>query len=141
MLAIFIAIAQSFIDSGFRQALIRKQNCTQEDYSTVFYFSLIVSVFFYILLFAFAKSISDFFHESILKDLIRLLGLGLVINSLTIIQSTLLTKHIDFKLQAKISVIASSISGVISIYMAYSGWGVWSLAALALIKYSINSIF
>ena len=56
------------------------------------------------------------------------------------IQSTLLTKLIDFKLQAKISVIASTVSGIISIYMAYTGWGIWSLVALTLVKYSINSL-
>ena len=140
MLTIFIAISQSFIDSGFRQALIRKQNCTQTDYSTVFYFNIVVGVFFYFILFLCSKSIGVFFNEPILKDLIRVFGLSLIINSFTIIQSTLLTKRIDFKLQAKISLIASFISGIISIYMAYTGWGVWSLVALALIKYTINSL-
>lgn len=140
MLTIFIALSQSFIDSGFRQALIRKQNCTQADYSTVFYFNVVVGVLFYFLLFGFAGSISLFFHEPILRDLTKVLGLSLIINSFTIIQSVLLTKRIDFKLQAKISVIASFISGIISIYMAFNGWGVWSLAALTLIKYTINSL-
>jgi O-antigen/teichoic acid export membrane protein len=140
MLTIFIAISQSFIDSGFHHALIRKQDCTQADYSTVFYFNIVVGVFFYILLFACANSIGIFFHEPILKQLIRVLGLALIINSFTIIQSTLLTKRIDFKLQAKISVIASFVSGIISIYMAYTGWGVWSLVALTLLKYAINSL-
>lgn len=140
MLTIFIALSQSFIDSGFRQAMIRKQNCTQADYSTVFYFNIIVSIIFYVLLFVSADSIGSFFNEPILRDLIRVLGLGLIINSFTIIQSTLLTKRIDFKLQAKISVISSLISGLISIYMAYTGWGVWSLVALTLVRYSINSI-
>ena len=123
MLTIFIAISQSFIDSGFRQSLIRKQNCTQADYSTVFYFSIVVAVFFYILLFVFAEAIGNFFYEPVLKKLIRILGLGLIINSFTVIQSTLLIKRIDFKLQAKIYVIASFFSGIISIYMAYTGWG------------------
>lgn len=140
MLTIFIAISQSFIDSGFSQALIRKQNCTQTDYSTVFYFNIVVGVSVYIILFINAKSIGFFFHEPILKELIRVLGLGLIINSISIIQSTLLAKRIDFKLQAKISVIASSFSGIISIYLAYSGWGVWSLVSLMLIKYSLNSL-
>jgi O-antigen/teichoic acid export membrane protein len=140
MLTIFIAISQSFIDSGFRQALIRKQDCTQTDYSTIFYFNIAVGVAFYILLFTFANSISNFFNEPVLKELITVLGLALIINSFTMIQSTLLTKRIDFKLQAKISIIASSISGIISIYMAYTGWGVWSLVALTLVKYAINSI-
>ena len=139
MLTIFIAISQSFIDSGFRQALIRKQNCTQEDYSTVFYFSIVVSIIFYVLLCVCAKTIGNFFHEPILKDLIRVLGLGLIISSFAIIQSTLLTKLIDFKLQAKISVISSFLSGIVGIYMAFGGWGVWSLVALSLVRYSISS--
>jgi O-antigen/teichoic acid export membrane protein len=140
MLTIFIAISQTFIDSGFRQSLIRKQNCTQADYSTVFYFSIIVAVFFYILLFVCAEAIASFFHEHVLKELIRVLGLGLIINSFTIIQSTIFTKLIDFKLQAKISVISSVVSGIISIYTAYTGWGVWSLVTLTLIKYTISSL-
>ncbi|MEI6696956.1 MAG: lipopolysaccharide biosynthesis protein [Bacteroidota bacterium] len=140
MLAIFIAIAQSFIDSGFRQALIRKQNCTQTDYSTVFYFNIVVAILFYFLLFGLARPISNFYNEPILRNLIRVLGLSLIISSFTIIQSTLLTKTINFKLQAKISVISSIISGIISIYMAYKGWGVWSLVTLTIIKYTINSL-
>ena len=83
MLTIFIAISQSFINSGFSTALIRKQDCTQTDYSTVFYFNIVVGIFFYILLFVFANTISTFFHEPVLKDLIRVLGLVLIINSFT----------------------------------------------------------
>jgi len=139
MLTIFIAISQSFIDSGFRQALIRKQDCSQTDYSTVFYYNIIIAVLFYFLLFVLARPISNFYHEPILRDLIRVLGLSLIINSFTIIQSTLLMKMIDFKRQAKISVIASFFSGIVSIYMAYNGWGVWSLVALTLVKFTLNS--
>jgi len=139
MLTIFIAISQLLIDSGFSQALIRKKNCTQQDYSTVFYFNIVFGFFLYVLLFVSSGSISTFFHEPILKPLIRVLGLALIINSFTIIQTTLLVKHINFKLQAKISVISFFISGIISIYMAYTGWGVWSLVALTLIRNATNS--
>jgi len=66
--------------------------------------------------------------------------LVLIINSFTIIQSTILTKRIDFKLQAKISIIASLLSGIVAINMAYTGWGVWSLVALTLLKYAISSL-
>jgi len=140
MFSIFIAISQSFIDSGFSQALIRKQNCTQKDYSTVFYFNIVVGCAFYFILFTCAESIGKFFNEPILKGIIRVIGLGLVINSFTIVQSALLAKRINFKLQAKISVISSIISGIISIYMAYTGCGVWSLVASALIRYTITSL-
>jgi len=81
-----------------------------------------------------------FFHEPVLEALVRVLGLVLIINSFTIVQSTILTKRIDFKLQAKISIIASLLSGIVAINMAYTGWGVWSLVALTLLKYAISSL-
>lgn len=140
MLSIFIAISQSFLDNGFRQALLRKQDCTDTDYSTVFYFNIVVSLFFYILLYTGAQLISNFYHEPLLKALIRVLGLVLIINALAIIQSTVLTKNINFRLQAKISIISSSVSGIVAIYMAYTGKGVWSLVALSVLRTAINSL-
>jgi O-antigen/teichoic acid export membrane protein len=140
MLAIFIAISQSFIDSGFRQALIRKQNCTQVDYSTVFIFNIVVAVVFYLILFFSARQISIFLNQTILFKLVRVLGLVLIISSFGIIHSTILTKNLNFKLQAKISLIASVIAGVISIFLATIGFGVWSLVTLTLSKNLIISI-
>jgi O-antigen/teichoic acid export membrane protein len=59
---------------------------------------------------------------------------------LSLIQSSKLTKQIDFKLQTKISVIASIFSGIIAITMAYTGFGVWSLIAKSLTQQGFNSI-
>src|SRR5690606_16430858 len=78
MTTIFIAISQSFIDSGFTQALIRKQNCTQTDYSTVFFFNLAAGFFFYLILFFSAAPISNFFNEQQLTLIIQVLGLDLI---------------------------------------------------------------
>jgi teichuronic acid exporter len=141
MLTIFIAISQSFIDSGFSTALIRKKDCTQNDYSTVFYFNMAVSLFCYLLLFLFSGAISEFFNEPQLKPLVQVLGIGLVLNSFGIIQRTILTKTLDFKLQTKVSLIASLGSGIIAISMALNGFGVWSLVALTLSRYALTSVF
>ncbi|MCA9961773.1 MAG: lipopolysaccharide biosynthesis protein, partial [Anaerolineales bacterium] len=132
MTTIFIAVAQSFIDSGFKQALIRKQNCTQADFSTVFYFNLLVSFSSYILLFLFSDFISQFFDEPQLTSIIRVLGLILIVNGLALVQIARLTKEINFKLQTNISVISSLVSGTIGISMALAGYGVWSLVATTL---------
>ncbi len=140
MLTIFIALSQSFIDSGFTSALIRKQNCTQKDYSTVFYFNFVVSIIFYLILFFSANTISVFFKEPQLEILLQILGLGLIINSIGIIQRTILTKDIDFKMQTRVSVIASLLSGTIAIYMAYNGYGVWSLVILTLSRFGFASL-
>jgi len=139
MITIFIAISSSFINSGFSAALIRKNDCTDKDYSTVFYFNLTVGVIFYWILFFSSSAISRFFNEPQLFPIIRILAVVLIIDSFTIIQRTILTKRINFKLQTKISVIASSISGVIAILMAFRGFGVWSLVAKQICHQAINS--
>ncbi|WP_199898572.1 lipopolysaccharide biosynthesis protein [Prolixibacter bellariivorans] len=141
MLTIFIAISQSLIDSGFTQALIRKKNCTDADYSTVFYFNLAVSFLTYAILLTFSGAIGSFFKEPLLKPLIQVLGIGLILNSFGIIQRAILTKTINFKLQTKISLIASSGSGIIAVTMALNGFGVWSLIALTLSRFGLTSIF
>lgn len=127
MLTIFIGISTVFIYSGFNQALIRKTDCSDNDYMTVFVFNLIVSVLFYIILFFSSGLISDFYGENILTSLTKVLGLVIVINSLTIVQRTVLTKTIDFKKLTKISVFSSIGSGVVGILTAIYGYGVWSL--------------
>ena len=139
MITIFIAISQSFIDSGFSQALIRKTNCRDEDYSTVFFFNLGVGILFYWILFFSAGTISDFFNEPKLVLLVKVLGINLIINAFGLIERTILTKRINFKLQTKISIIASVSSGIIGIVLAYLGWGVWSLVAKTLAQNLISS--
>ncbi len=141
MLTIFIAISQSFVDSGFSNALIRKKNCTQEDYSTVFYFNLLVGLVFYLLLFVSAGSISNFFNEPQLSPLLKVLGIGVVLNAIGIIQRTILTKEINFKLQTRVSLVASISSGTIAVTMALLNYGVWSLVALTLSRFSLNTLF
>jgi teichuronic acid exporter len=128
----FIAISQSIIDSGFTQALIRKKNIKQSDYSTVFYFNLIIGFVIYASLYFSAEAISHFFNEPQLKDLLQVLGLEVIIVSFTIIHTAKLTREINFKLQTKITIIASVLSGAIGIGMAYMGYGVWSLVGKTL---------
>lgn len=141
MLAIFIAISQSFIDSGFSSALTRKKNCTQNDYSTIFYFNLGVGVFLYLLLIIFNKVISSFFNEPQLGPLVIVLGFTLVLNAIAIIQRTILVKEINFKQQARVTFVASVISGFIGLFMALQGYGVWSLVGMTVSKSALISFF
>lgn len=139
-ITVVIALSQVFVNSGFTQAIVRKQNCTQEDYSTAFFFNFAVGVLLFLLLLFTAEPISLFFKNIELKPLIQVLGFGLIISSLTLIQQAKLTKRIDFKRQTKISITASTLSGITAIYLAFSGFGVWSLVAKQLINSSISSI-
>ncbi len=127
MLLVFISIAQVFVDGGFSAALIRKRDASQLDYSTIFWFNLLVSFGCYILLFFAAPLIAGFFEEPELILLVRVVGLNIMINSLGIIQKTILIKELNFKTQAKINLTSILLSGLIGVYCAYVGYGVWAL--------------
>lgn len=129
MLTVFIAISQTLVDSGFSSALIRKTDRSEKDFATVFYFNIFVSVVCYLLLFFSAPFIADFYKEPILISLVRVLGLTIIINSLAIIQRTKLTVLMDFKTQAKASLISVVISATIALLCAKYDFGVWSLVA------------
>ena len=141
MLAIFIAIANSCIDSGFSSALVRKQNPTEADYNTVFYFNIVVSVFLYISLFVASPAISIFLKEPILINIMRIIGLILIINALSIIPRTVFVRNINFKTQTKVSLISSIGSGFVGISMALAGMGVWSLVGQQLSRQLLNTSF
>lgn len=140
MLAIFISLSQCFIDSGFSNALIQKQNRTQVDYSTVFYFNVFVGICVYLLLLLLSSCISDFYNQPILKELIKWVGLNLIINSFATVQRTILIIKLNFKRQAIISFVSAIISGCIAIYMAITGFGVWTLVIQGLLNSSITVV-
>ena len=141
MIAIFIAVSDSIIDSGFSNALIRKVDIERIDYNTVFYFNLIVSISLYILLFFVSPAISAFFREPVLVDVMRVIGFVLIVNALAIIPRTIFIRNINFKTQTKVSLIASISSGVVGIGMALSGMGVWSLVGQQLSRQLLNTVF
>lgn len=140
MVAIFLAVSQSLIDSGFSQALIRKQNRTEADNSTVFYFNIIISSLLYIILYISAPFVADFYNQPELTKVMRIICLGVIINSLAVVQRALLTIKIDFKTQAKSSLIAAIFSGCIGIFIAYNGLGVWALVIQQLLNLTTNTL-
>ncbi len=140
MLSIFISVSQSLVDSGFSQALIRKQDRSEVDNSTVFFFNIGVGLILYLLLFVSAPLIARFYDEPILCPMMRLISLSVVINSLVVVQRALLTVRIDFKTQAKASFTAAIISGGVGIYMAYAGFGVWSIVWFQISNLAVNMV-
>ena len=103
----FLALAQCFIKSGFGNALIRKNNLEEIDLSTAFIFNIVVGCFMYFLLFCTSPLIADFYSTPILKPMLRVTALALLFNPLCIVQQSLLTRSIDFKRQAKITICSS----------------------------------
>lgn len=140
MLAIFIAISDSLIDSGFSQALIQKKKVSPVDYCTIFFFNLFVGAIIFLILWFSSGFIADFFDEPILENMIIVLSFGMIIRSFTIVQTTLLVKELNFKTISGFKMAATFVSGILALPMAIKGFGVWSLVGLTLTQDAIYSL-
>ena len=138
MLSIFLALAGTIQDSGFSAALIQKQDKTEEDYATAFFFNLGVSIFFYVMLFFLAPLIAQFYGVRELTPITRVIALGLVINALGAIQQTRLTINLKFGLLAALSMTSLAVSSAIGIGLAYKGYGAWALVGQSVLGGAAN---
>ncbi len=141
MLAVFIAISQVFVDSGFSSAIIRKTDRNESDYSTVFIFNGLIAILCYGILWVTAPLIAEFYNKPELSSLARWLGLVVPINSLGVVQRVRLSVSLNFKAQAKASIIAAMISGFCAIILAYHfDFGIWALVSQTLMLSTINVV-
>lgn len=140
MVQVFVSFAQLFIDSGLKNALIQKKDRTDIDFYTMFIFNLGVALFFYAVLFIVAPYIADFYNQPVLADLTRVIGLSMVLSSLSITQLARLQILLDFKTQAKARVLSVIISGIIGIGCAYHGMEVWALAIQGVVGAFVTSV-
>jgi len=140
LVGIFTVICTALINGGFTTALIRKKDVTDDDYNTVFICNFGMSLLLYVVVFLCASLIADFFSREELTHLVRVSSLGLIIGALGMVQQTRLTKRIDFKTQTKITLVASAVSGVVGICMAFAGFGVWALVGQQLTSQIISTI-
>ena len=140
MLNIFLAVSQTFIDSGFGTALIRKLDRTEVDFSTVFYFNIAVSLFFYGVLWLASPYIAAFYDIPLLEDVTKVVALTLVFSSLSGIQNAKLAINLDFKKRAKISVSTTVLTGAVGLWLAYNGYGVWALVVQSVFSALLRSM-
>ena len=117
MLAIFIVVSQTFVNSGFSTALIRMTDRTEDDYATAFFFNVTVGLLIYSLLFLTAPAIASFYEMPMLKDVLRVYAVVLVVGALEIVPRAKLTVAVDFKTQAIVGLVAALVSGGIGIGM------------------------
>lgn len=141
LIAIFTILSEVFIDSGFSQAVIKDNEATNEDFSSVFFFNMAIAVVLYVVLFFAAPLIADFYHEPKLINLSRFVFLTIIFYSASIIQNAIFTRDLKFKPQAIAAVVAIIISGVISVVLAVKGFGVWALACNLVLFSFFKTIF
>ena len=139
MIGVFVGIGTSLMNSGLTQSLIRTSEPDQSDYSTVFFFNMAGSIIVYWIMFFMAPLIALFFSQPILTGIIRIYCLSFIISALSQVQMTRLTKEMNFKLQMTIAIPSLIGAGLLGIFLAYRGYGVWSLVWMSLFQAVLSS--
>lgn len=135
IIAIFIAIANVFVQSGFSTALIQKRHADEVDFSSVCYFELGMALVMYGILYVAAPSIASFYRIAQLEPIVRILGFVLFPGAVISVQTAYVSRNMEFKGLFYSTLAASVLSGFISIAMASAGWGVWAMVGQQLSYY------
>ena len=136
MVSVFITVANVFVTSGIPYALIQKKDADELDFSSCFHFNLGLSVLIYILLFFTAPYIAAFYEIDVLSPVVRVMGLRIIIASINSVQHSYVSRHMMFKKYFWSTLFGTLVSGVVGIWMALKGLGVWALVA----QYMTNTV-
>jgi O-antigen/teichoic acid export membrane protein len=127
MALVFITFLQMFSQLGMGSALIQKKDITEEHLSSIFWLNVITGIALCLIYVACAPLIARFFHEPILKNIVYLLSINFIVVSLTIVQSTMLSREMKFKKNALINLSSGFLAGLVAVLLAVNNFGVWSL--------------
>lgn len=134
LMVIFTSLANIFVQNGFNTALIQNKDVTEEDYSSVLWVSLCVSIGLYVLLFFCAPWIADFYNMPDIIAPFRVLCLMLIPGAFNSVQLAKISREMNFKQVFKSNVAAIVTSGIVGIVLAYLGAGLWALVAQSLVN-------
>ena len=140
MLTIFIVVSMTLVDGGFASALIQQKESDQTDFSTIFFWNVGVSFFLYGIIFFISPLVASFYKMPVLVDILRVLGLTIILNGIVSVQVAKLQKNIQFKSLAEVNILSYGLGAALGILMAFKGYGVWSLVGLNLFSTFIKII-
>lgn len=127
LVLVFTNIANTLMISGFNTSLIQKKDADNVDFSTVFYFCIGVGILFYGLIFVAATFIAEFYAIPVLAPVLRVLALGIPITAINSVQQAYISRHMLFKRFFLSTFLGTLLSGILGIFMAYQGFGVYAL--------------
>ncbi len=129
MIYVFIELSHSLANGGFQVALVQKKDLSELDINSVFYFNVGIGAALSFVLYFSAGAISAFFGQSQLVDIVQIMSIIPVLNSLNIVQHSMAAKELNMKKLARSTVVSSLVSVSVCIFMAFDGYGVWALVA------------
>lgn len=139
LIQVFLSISQVFIDGGFSNALVQKIDRNDKDFSTAFIFNLFIAIVLYFIIYIISPFIAAFYDNDKLILITRVLALNLIFSSICLVHKAKLIIDLDFKTQAKASLISVALSGILGIFLAYNGFEVWALVVQSLLNQVLNS--
>lgn len=139
LLTVFTTILNVFVDSGLGNALIQKKDADQLDFSTVFIVNIVMCLALYLLLFITAPLVADFYGDSQLVPLLRVLGLTLVVAGIKNIQQAYVSRHLMFKKFFFSTLGGTIIAAVAGIALAYAGLGAWALVVQQVLNAAVDT--
>ena len=140
LITIFIDIANVFVSSGFGAALVQKKDADEVDFSSVFYFSIVMSWVLYIIVFLGAPAVAGFYDKEILTPVLRVMALKLPLAGVNSVQHAYVQKKMLFKRFFFSTLIGTVGSAVVGIVMAYTGFGAWALVAQYLFNSTMDTV-
>lgn len=140
LITIFIDIANVFVSSGFGAALVQKKDADEVDFSSVFYFSIVMSWVLYAIVFFGAPAVAGFYGKEILTPVLRVMALKLPLAGVNSVQHAYVQKKMLFKRFFFSTLIGTVGSAVVGIVMAYTGFGAWALVAQYLFNSTMDTV-
>lgn len=140
IVAIFTTFLQVFVDSGLGSALVQKEDADETDFSSVFYFNIVVCLVLYVLLYFLAPFVSIFYKNPQLTPLLRVASLSLIITGLRSTQESYITRNLLFKKHFIAIITASLLSAMVAIIMAYGGFEAWAIVGQQLLNTGISTV-
>lgn len=140
ILLVFTAVCQACIDGGFGAALIQRKTVSNTDYSTVFFWNLIVAIVLVTVIFFAAPLIASYYNSDLLCDILRIQSWALFINAFSLVQTAKLTKELNFKILATRTIVAALIAAIVAIILALAGCGVWSLVVKEIVNAAVGAV-
>ena len=138
MVVVFTGFASVFTDMGFGAALVQKLDLTQHHKNAVFWISVAVGALLTLIFAAAAPYIASFYGVPALQPITLAISIIFFINAFATVKLALLQKAMDFRTLAAAQLTATVLSGLVAIYLAFSGFGVWSIVAMYVASAAVN---
>lgn len=140
LVTVFTTILQVFVDSGMANALIQKKDTDDLDFSTVFFFNIVICCLLYLGIFFAAPMIASFYEQPELVSIIRVLCLTVIISGVRNVQQAYVSKTMQFK-RFFFSTIGGTLgAAIVGIVMAYLGFGVWALVVQQILNTGVGTV-